>query len=128
MIDALLFAAAEGAERAIGQRARAGGVERRQRARHVIRSFDLEGAQVRIPPHQHDFEHRVVEREMRLLRHDRHLAGELRPRNSAQVAAVQPDRAAGRCERAGQQPEQRRLASAVGAERRRRAPRAAPTG
>ena len=37
-------------------------------------SFELQRAEVRIPAHKHDLEHRVVEREMRVLRHDRQAA------------------------------------------------------
>ncbi len=68
--DALLFAAAqrrEGPRRQIWPcRSSAG----RPRRRDIRRALDLEGAEARIPAHQHDLEHRVVEREMRFLRND----------------------------------------------------------
>ena len=61
------------------------------RARQLVvpRAFDLERAEVRIAPHQHDFEHRVVEREVRLLRHDRHAPRQQRARHPPQVLPVE---------------------------------------
>ena len=66
-------------ERPRGQLARARGLERVHRAADVVRALDLERAETRIASHQHDLEHRVVEREVRVLRHDRDAACEAVP-------------------------------------------------
>ena len=36
----------------------------------VVRAFELEQPEMRMPAHQHHLEHRVLECEMRFLRHD----------------------------------------------------------
>jgi ABC-type polar amino acid transport system ATPase subunit len=84
--------------------------------RGVLRSFDFEGAEVRIPAHHRDFGDRVVERKLRLLRDDRDAAREKRPRTRCERLPVECHRSAVRPPRPRQQPQQRRLAAAVRAE------------
>ena len=115
--DALLLAAAERGELPILEVSRAGRGERLARDRDVVRALDLERAEMRVAPHQHDFEHGVVER--------RGAFPAARPPCGAprRAAAMSPDvppverhAPARRPERSGQHLQQRRLAGAIRAE------------
>ena len=79
----------------------------------VLLALELEGAEVRVPAHQHDFEHRVVEGEVGLLRHDRDASRDLAPGDAGQVAPVDHHAARRRRQHAAQQPQQRGLSRAV---------------
>ena len=72
--DALLLAAGERGEAPAFQRGGARRGEGLPRERHVARPFELERAEMRVAAHEGDLEHRVVEREVRFLRHDRNRA------------------------------------------------------
>ena len=85
----LLLAAGERVERARFEVERAGRRSAPARELEIVRSFDLERPRVRIAAHDRHFQHRVVEGQLRFLRHHGH------PRR--QVAA--PQRARCRCRR-----------------------------
>ena len=57
----------------------------------IVRAFELECTEVRVPSHQHHLQHGEVERRMRFLRHDGDL---LRDRASGQQPKLALDRAA----------------------------------
>ena len=79
---ALLLAAAERAESAILERRRARRAKRIARDREVVGPFELEQPEMRMPAHQDHLEHRVLEGQLRLLRHDRHALGDRRVASS----------------------------------------------
>ena len=81
--------------------------------RDVARPLDRERAEVRIAPHQHDFEHAVFEREVRLLRHDRHAPRDLGSRQRRERRCRRATRCRAAAARSRQQPQQRRLAGSV---------------
>ncbi len=114
--DALFLAARERGEAAPLEGESAGGCERLPGNGHVARALEGECAKVRIAPHQRNLEHRVVEREVGFLRHDRDRTRQGGAGERRQVRAVQRDRPGLRAQDAGEQPQQRRLARAVGAE------------
>jgi hypothetical protein len=66
-----------------------------------------------IASHQHDFQDAVVEREMRLLRHDRHALRQSLSGNRAQIAVVERHPTGGRADGPGKHAQQRRLAGTV---------------
>ena len=55
----------------------------------IVRSFHLERAEMRIPAHQHDLEHRVVERERRFLRNHRDPLRERPPRHARYLRGIE---------------------------------------
>ena len=95
---------------------RAGRRQRGSRQRDVARSLDLERAEVRIAAHQDDFEHAVFERELRLLRHDRHAPRDLTARERRERRAIEAHAALLRLARPREQPQQGRLAGSVRAD------------
>ena len=109
----LLLAAAERREQAAleGERARRG--QRLARNRQVLLALELEGAEVRVSAHEHDLEHRVLEREPGLLRDDRNALRDFTPGNAGQVAPVDHHAARRRRQHAAEQPQQCGLPRAV---------------
>ena len=87
----LFLAAAERRERPRLELGRPGGRQRFTGHAHVHRTFDGEGAEVRIASHQRHFENGVVEREVRLLGHDRHAPGDRRARQRGDWLPVEQD-------------------------------------
>ena len=94
--DALLLAAAQRCEQPVLQVQRAGRRQRLLDHRDIGGPFDLERAEMRVAPHHRDFGHGVVERQLRLLRHDRHAPRQRRAaRTSREVRRpASPSRAA----------------------------------
>ena len=79
--------------------------------------LDLERTQVRVAAHQRKFEHRVIERRMRVLRDHRDPPGQRRaaPCRDSATPSSATDPLVGR-KHPREQPEQRRLAGSVGSE------------
>src|SRR5262249_20100710 len=71
------LAAAERAELTMSEGSRPSRLERSGSGREILRSLDLERAEVRVAAHERDLERAVVERQDRFLRHDREPAREL---------------------------------------------------
>jgi hypothetical protein len=106
----LLLASTERLEQPRLEIERAGGGERLACDRDISWALDLECTEVRIAAHEDDLQDRVVEREVRLLRHDRHTARELRSWNAGQRNLVEVHRTMLGLPRAAEQPEQRGFA------------------
>ena len=86
-----------------GRRSRPRGPGRGQdfpRDRQIVRSLHFEEAEMRMPAHEHHVEHRVLERELRLLRHDGDSASDLaacHPIDRPVLEQDTPGRRAGAC-------------------------------
>ena len=111
--DALFFAAAERAERAVLERRGAGGGERPARDGQILGTFERERAEMGKPSHQHDVEDGEIERRVRFLRNERDAPRDLAVRPVGERTTVERHRAAGRTVHAAEQLEQRRLAGSV---------------
>ena len=79
----------------------------------AVARANLERAEVRIAAHQDDFDHAVIEREHRFLRHDGQPAGQRSSRERRHVGAAQPDLTGRGPQRPGDQPQQRGLSRPV---------------
>ena len=113
---ALLFPPAQRVERSIFERQRSGRRQRLARDREVGRALDLEGSEMRIPAHHHDFENRVVEREVGFLWYHGHAPCQCAARDGRQVGCLEQDLTAHRPQRARQRSKQRCFARSVRAE------------
>jgi hypothetical protein len=70
---------------------RSGGPQCLARNLEIGRALDLERSKMRIPPHRRHLEHRVLEGELRLLRHHCHAARHSCTRDRAEIGAVERD-------------------------------------
>ena len=106
----------------------AGGCERVTRCRQIVRAFELERSEVRVPAHQDHFHDRVVEGRVRLLRDDCDAPRQFPPGKHTERTSAEQDGPPVRGDHPGKQVEQRGLAAAVGAEQAGERPHGEPTG
>src|SRR2546426_10496417 len=112
----LSLAAAERGERDRCQIEQAGRLHRGARGRHVGRILEEAPASVRVAAHQHQLPDRERELPRHALRDDGHPPRELRPSPALKPLALERDLALDGLEHAREEPDQRGLARAVGAD------------
>ena len=111
---ALPLAGGELVDQAVGERESVDPRQRRARDRDVALGFEGDPGEVRVAAEQHRLERGEGHLEARLLGHHGEPARDLPARQRRQRIAAQLDRSELRGERAREQPDQRRLARAVG--------------
>ena len=110
----LALAAREFLDRARGKREQAEALERLARQHQVAAAFEMKRSEMRRAAHQHHLEHGEREGDRILLPDKGQSARESAPIERGKRRTEQFDRALPWIERAAEQPQQRRLARAVG--------------
>ena len=90
------------------------GTERSTRDREIVGSFERECTEMRITAHQHDVEDGEVERRVRVLGDECHVAGDLSGRPLDQGSSIEHDRTRCGCQRATEHFQECRLARPIG--------------